>query len=355
MLTLKESEPKDYENIFKFKYFNMSFEKVIASAPSNLAFVKYWGRKDGILRLPINASISMCLSGLLTNTAVQFKPDLEADKLVINGRQTQGKSFEKFVKHLDRIREMAGERELKAEVVTENSFPSSTGLSSSASGFAALSLAASKALGLDLSEEELSILARKGSGSACRSIPDGIVYWHDGDTDEESYAKSIYPPDYWDICDLVAIVNSGEKKVSSSDGQELAATSPFFEARKSTMPSKIKDCLNILKRKDFTAFGELCESEALELHCIMLSSRPPLIYWEPATLMLIKLCHELREQGLEVYFSINTGQDVHLLVLKKDLNRLKEIIDNLPYVRETIVNFPSNGARIVTEDSTDLT
>jgi len=146
--------------------------KATAIAPSNIAFTKYWGRKDEILRLPENGSISMCLSNLLTTTTVEFSPNYTKDEITINGGGLEENEAERIIKHLDRVRKLANTNH-KAKMVSNNNFPSGTGLSSSASGFAALSLAASKAAGLDLNEKDLSILARLGSGSACRSIPSG--------------------------------------------------------------------------------------------------------------------------------------------------------------------------------------
>lgn len=177
--------------------------KATAVAPSNIAFIKYWGTKDDVLRLPKNGSISMNLSNLLTTTTVEFNPDFYQDIVTVDNEQ---KVIEgnRVIKHLDRIRSLA-KIDYKAKVVSNNNFPSSKGLSASASGFAALTVAGAAAAGLKLSEEELSILARQGSGSACRSIPDGFVEWLDGDTSETSYSVSLYKPDYWDIVDIVEI------------------------------------------------------------------------------------------------------------------------------------------------------
>ncbi|MFA4875483.1 MAG: diphosphomevalonate decarboxylase, partial [bacterium] len=149
------------------------------------------GRKDEALRLPENASISMNLSKLLTTTTVEFSNVYDRDDVLLNGEHEE-EERSRIIKHLDRIRTMANMSE-KARVVSENSFPTGTGLSSSSSGFAALTVAGAAAAGLELSERELTILARQGSGSACRSIPDGFVEWLDADTSGESYSYSLYP------------------------------------------------------------------------------------------------------------------------------------------------------------------
>src|SRR3989338_3307 len=191
--------------------------KATAIAPSNIAFIKYWGRKDEILRLPENGSISMNLSNLTTTTTVEFDKKYKEDKIIINNQEEEN-SGSRAIRHLDRVRSLA-KINLKAKVVTNNNFPTGTGLSSSASGFAALTVA----------------------GSACRSIPDGFVEWLDGNTDETSYGVSLYPESYWDIADVVAVVSKNKKEVSTTEGQKLANSSPFFPVRL----GKIKEKINL--------------------------------------------------------------------------------------------------------------
>ncbi|MBI4066963.1 diphosphomevalonate decarboxylase [Candidatus Gottesmanbacteria bacterium] len=318
--------------------------KSTAIAPSNIAFIKYWGKKDEVLRLPENGSISMNLSNLLTTTTVEFNSSARKDSVTINGVQ-EPNDGNRAIKHLDRVRNLANLSQ-KAKVVTINNFPSGTGLSSSSSGFAALSLAGAKAAGLSLSEKELSILARQGSGSACRSIPDGFVEWLDGVTSETSYSRSLYPPDYWSIADVVAIVSVGKKDVSSAEGQKLVNSSPFFPVRRSHMPQKINKMKEILKEKNFQTFGELLEAEALELHAIMITSIPSLIYWTPGTLKIMKLVKKWRSEGLSVYFTINTGQDIHLICEKPNIKNIVTKLKEIEEVKNIIINYPSIGARL---------
>ncbi|MBI2334682.1 diphosphomevalonate decarboxylase [Candidatus Daviesbacteria bacterium] len=320
--------------------------KATAIAPSNIAFTKYWGRKDEILRLPANGSISMCLSDLLTTTTVEFSPDYKQDEVTINGGGLEEDEAQRVIKHLDRVRSLAG-IDTRAKVVSENNFPSGTGLSSSASGFAALTFAASKAAGLDLSEKELSILARQGSGSACRSIPSGFVEWLDGDSSETSYSVQIFPPNYWKIADVVAVVSTDKKEVSTSVGQQSAQSSPFMEVRLSNMREKNERIKKLIADKNFEEFGELVEAEALELHSIMLTQRPALIYWTPGTLTIMKLCGRWRAEGLEVYFTINTGQDIHLICEAENIDKVKGKLKELEEVKDIIVNFPGEGTRLL--------
>ncbi len=317
--------------------------KATAVAPSNIAFTKYWGKKNEDLRIPENGSISMNLSNLLTTTTVDFSDVYKKDEVIING----GKDSSSRVSiHLDRIRDLA-KITTKAKVMSENNFPTGTGLSSSASGFAALSLAASMAAGLTFSERQLSILARQGSGSACRSIPSGFVEWAEGGTNETSYAKQIFPANYWDIADVVAIVSNEKKDVATSIGQKTAQSSPFMSVRLSKMKEKNKQIKELIKKRDFQEFGKLIEAEALELHAVMLTQIPPLIYWLPGTIVVMKEVQKWRRNGLEAYFTINTGQDVHLICQKKDAELVVKRAKALSVVRSAIINTPCDGARLV--------
>jgi diphosphomevalonate decarboxylase len=320
----------------------MQTMKATATAHPNLAFVKYMGRKDEVLRLPENASVSVNLSNLSTTTTVEFSPEHPSDLVVLNGELEEGEQS-RVVKHLDRIRALA-KIPLRAKVVSNNSFPIGTGLSSSSSGFAALTVAGAAAAGLRLSEKELSILARQGSGSACRSIPDGFVLWRDGDTSETSYAESLYPPDYWDIADVVAIVHRERKDVSSSASHVQVTSGPYYRARIARMPAKIERCLELLKRKDFPAFGEFLEEEARDLHVIFMSAG--IIHLEPGTLDIMKRTATWRKEGIPVYYTINTGQDIHLLCERKNVEAVKTALGKLGFVREIIVNVPAEGARL---------
>lgn len=316
--------------------------KATAIAPSNIAFIKYWGRKDEAIKLPANGSISINLSALKTTTTVEFSTKYNDDETIIDGTN---KTDERVRKHIDRIRELANISE-KAKVVSDNSFPQGTGLSSSASGFAALTMAATKAAGLNLSEKELSILARHGSGSACRSIPDGFVEWLDGETSETSYAHSLYPQDYWDIVDIVCVLTDTVKDVSTTEGQKLAKSSPFWETRQENIREKIAKIKTYLKDKNFKEFGELVEAEALEMHAIMLTSHPSLIYWYPATITVMKAVQKWRREGLDCYFTINTGQNIHVLCLEKDQGILEEKLRALPETKEIILNTPAGKTEL---------
>lgn len=321
--------------------------KTTAKAPTNIAFIKYWGKKNEVLRIPENDSLAMCLDKEFTVTTVEFKKDLKKDQVIINNQKAKDKEKERVVQHLNRIRKIA-KIKLFAKVASQNSFPTAAGLASSASGFAALTLAASQAAGLELSEKDLSRLARLASGSACRSIPSGFVYWQAGYSDKTSYAYSLYPPSYWDLRDLTIIVKSEKKKVSSTKGHQLAGKNPFLKARLKLVKSNLKIIKKVFKNKDFSLLGQVIESEALSLHSVMLTSQPALIYWQPTTLAVIHKAIELREEGIvESYFTIDAGPNVHLICQKKGAAKLKREIQKVLGVKKIITNHPARGAHLI--------
>lgn len=317
--------------------------KATAIAPANIALIKYWGKKDDQLRLPLNPSVSMNLSACLTTTTVEFATGHRHDQVEMIGEEISEKEIARVKDHLNWIRKL-GKSRLSAKVVTKNSFPKSSGIASSASGFAALTVAATAALGLRLPERKLSIMARIGSGSACRSIPDGFVEWKEGNTTGSSFAYSLYPPDWWDICDLLLIVSPGGKKVSSTAGMAEAWTSPFFEARLENIKDRIKKVKKALKQKNFILLGETTEEEAVNLHAVMMTQKPPLFYWNEGTMEIILAVCEWRNQGLPVYFTIDAGPNVHLITEGKNEKEVRGRIRSLKNVKDAIVNKPAKGA-----------
>jgi len=305
-------------------------------ASPDVALVKYWGKKDETLRLPENGSVSIILAGLQTTTTVEFQPTLTSDLVTISGENEQGEA-PRVVEHLQRIRHLAGNQSF-AKVVSENNFPKGTGLSSSGSGFAALTYAACNALGLNLSEQELSVLARQGSGTACRCVCGGFVEWKDGMASDESYSQTIFQPDWWDVRDVIAVVDEGKKLVSSTSGHSLAQTSVFYQARLAHIASKITAVKQAIVAKDFTAFGVLVEAEALEFHSILLTSQPSMIAWYPGTVEVMLAVRAMRTRGIEAYFTINTGFNVHVLTLPQFESEVKKQLEQLSLVKKTLLS-----------------
>lgn len=319
-------------------------KKTTYKASSDIALIKYWGKKDEQLRLPANGSISMILNGLDTITTVQFGQNLASDELMIQGESISPHSREskRVIKHLDRIRQLAQARGVLsglvfAKVVSRNSFPRGTGLSSSGSGMAALTYAAATASGLKLTEKELSILARQASGTACRCVCGGFVEWKDGDTSETSYSQSIFSADHWDLRSVIAIVDEGQKKISSTEGHTTASSSKFFAVRQKNIKQKIKKVKQLLADKDFSQLGELIEQECLEFHSILFTSQPPLITWYPGTIQVIAAVKQMRTEGIEAYFTINTGFNAHVITLPKFEQKVRTRLDQLKLVKKTLV------------------
>jgi diphosphomevalonate decarboxylase len=320
--------------------------KITAKAPANIAFIKYWGKKSDKLRIPMNSSISMNLSDVYTITSACYGKGFKEDIVRIDGENVKGVEKERIVKFIDLVRSKTRIKE-KVEIISRNNFPKGTGIASSASGFAALALALTRAVGLDLNKKELSILARLGSGSACRSIPDGFVEWKSGKTSDSSYAYTLFPPDYWNICDVIAIVGEKSKKVSSTQGHALTESSPFIKSRILGMNMKIREIKTALRKKDFTAFGQIIEEETFNMHAVMMTSNPPLIYWNPLTLKLILSIIEWRKEGLESYFTIDAGPNVHVICKNKDLNKIKGRLLKLKGVKNIIANKVAMGAHLL--------
>lgn len=312
----------------------MSIQKASFRASSDVALVKYWGKKDEALRLPENGSLSMILAGLDTVTTVEFLPSLSQDKITIQGEAEEGEA-KRVTAHLDRVRNLVGVKTF-ACVTSHNTFPKGTGLSSSGSGFAALTYAATTALGLQLSEKELSILARQGSGTACRCVCGGFVEWLDGSTSETSYAHTLFSAEYWDIRDVIVIVDEGKKLVSSTTGHQVARSSVFYDARLKHIKQKIIGVKRALETKNFEQLGEFVEAEALEFHSILLTSQPPLIAWYPGTIEVMLAVQQLRVQGIPAYFTINTGFNVHVLTLPEYEERVAVFLANQPLVKKIL-------------------
>lgn len=333
--------------------------RATAVASANIAFIKYWGMRDVERTLPYNGSISMNLDACLTTTTATFDPALAQDEvtLTLYGQSPQragGRPLERVVTHLDRLRALAGVS-WRARIESANNFPSDAGIASSAAAFAALTLAAATALDLRLDERRLSLLARRsGSGSACRSIPAGYVEWHvPGGAfdplrwDQESYAVSLAPPEHWALADVVAVVDAGAKKIGSAENHRLATTSPYFPARLAELPARLDTARDAILRRDLEQLGETIEADAVSMHAICMTSRPPSFYWNGATMTIIHAVRAWRASGLQAYFTIDAGPNVHVICAAPDRSEIERRLQALPGVLFTIANGVGAGARVL--------
>jgi len=324
----------------------MSTNSATAVACPNIAFIKYWGNRDEELRLPANGSISMNLGDLSTRTSVMIDPAFSSDQLHLDGQAADPVSQRRAATFLDAVRSIAGEH-LCARIESTNNFPTGAGVASSASAYAALALAASTAFGLNLSERELSRLARLGSGSACRSIPSGFSEWLVGTGDEDSYAVSIAPHDYWDLVDCVAIISQSHKLVGSTEGHRLAVSSLLQNARVADAPRRLTLCREAILNRDFSALAEVAELDSNLMHAVMVTSNPRLVYYEPATVLIMKFVAEWRHYGLPVFYTIDAGPNVHVITLTDHSKHVQALLASLPGVEKVLSSIPGGAAHLV--------
>jgi len=317
----------------------VSATKATVEAPSNIALVKYWGAKDLDRAVPHAPSISMTLRTCRTRTTVQFREGDEgtSEVLVTEEDGVLRAASDGFrapvVEHLDRLRRWAGQSGA-FRVATRNSFPQDAGIASSASGFAALTLAAVRALGNDPGPERSSVLARRsGSGSAARSVQGGYVEWPRG---EAAAAHQLHGADHWDLRDVIAIVDTEPKSVSSREGHRRAPTSPFFETRLNHLGPRLDRVRAALEKRDVDRLGEAVERDGIELHLIAMSSRPPIYYWKPATLAVLETVRALRDAGVAAYATMDAGANVHVLCPAADEARVASRVEGLSAVQRII-------------------
>ena len=315
-------------------------------AHPNIAFIKYWGNRDDLLRLPANGSISMNLDGLFTRTTVTFDTGLKEDSLFLNNRPTDPAAALRVSSFLDVVRGMAGIN-TRASVTSENNFPTGAGIASSASAFAALSLAAAQAAGLTLSEAQLSALARRGSGSACRSVPGGFTEWLPGSSDSDSYAVSIAPADHWDLCDCIAVLEESHKPVGSSQGHALASSSILQAARVADAARRLDICRRAILNRDFEALASVSELDSNLMHAVMMTSTPPLFYWTPVSLAVMKAILGWRSDNIPVFYTLDAGPNVHAICLSDYRDRVVELLVNIVGVRTVLTARPGGAARLV--------
>ena len=323
----------------------MAQKSAQAVASPNIAFIKYWGNANDERRIPSNASLSMTLGGLKTTTRVTFDSTYTEDSLCIDERPADRGASDRVSAHLDLIRSLSKETRF-AHVESENNFPTGAGIASSASAFAALTLAAASAAGLDLDTARLSRIARRGSGSAARSLLGGYVKLLAGNQDEDCFAVEVAPPSHWHLIDVIAVTDGQHKKTGSSLGHQSAASSPLQTARVLDAPRRINDCCEAIRRKDFPALAEIAEHDSNLMHAVMLTSRPPLIYWRPTTVAVMERIRILREDGLAVFYTVDAGPNVHCICTPEAEPEVKKQLLHIPGVRHILTASTGSPPRI---------
>lgn len=313
------------------------------SAPSNIALVKYWGKKEH--QIPANPSLSFTLNHCKTITTLKFEPKTEKSisfDLLFEGQPKE--SFRpKIQKYFERIQDLCPYiLDYHFTIDTHNTFPHSSGIASSASGMAALSaniIALEKLVNPHQTEEyyqqKASLLARLGSGSACRSIKGNIVVW--GETASIENSSDLFgvefPYGVHDVFqnyqDSILLVDKGEKQVSSTVGHELMHNHPFATQRFEQAHTNISQLKDILKSGNLEQFIALVESEALTLHAMMMTSMPYFILMKPNTLEIINQIWKFREATkVPVCFTLDAGANVHVLYPEKYKTEVQSFIEN---------------------------
>ncbi|RDW14979.1 diphosphomevalonate decarboxylase [Oceanobacillus chungangensis] len=320
--------------------------KATARAHTNIALIKYWGKREEALILPTNNSLSLTLDGFYTTTTVDFREALSQDVFMLNDEAVTGEAYQRVTKFLDLIRGLSGKTDLYANVHSINEVPTAAGFASSASGFAALAAAGAKAIGLNLSDQELSRLTRQGSGSACRSIYGGFAEWEMGTRQDgsDSYAVPIASKEHWDIRVAAVVLSSTMKKVSSRAGMKRTVeTSPFYPGWIESIPNDLNGIKAGIQEKDFEKVGAIAEANCLKMHATTLGANPPFTYWHDTTLRVMHTVQEMRANGIPAYFTIDAGPNVKVLYLPEDEARVEETLRNIAGVTDVRLSKAGSG------------
>lgn len=321
----------------------MTARRATAVAHANIALAKYWGKLDASENLPAVPSLSLTLDALSTKTTVSFEQGLGTDEFALDGTPASGRPLARVTGLLDRVRARAG-LELFARVVTENDFPTASGLASSASGFCALALAASAAADLALDLADVSSLARASSASAARSVYGGFASLGAG----ARSAERVAPPEHFPLVMLVAVTAAGEKATSSTEGmRHTAETSPYYSAWLEHAPRVFDEVRAAVLARDLAALGAAAEQSALMMHASMLAARPALLYFSPVTLAVVERVRALRERGTLAFYTMDAGPHVKVLAQPADSERVVSALGEVPGVLRVIRCAPGPDARLV--------
>ncbi len=319
--------------------------RATAKAHTNIALIKYWGKRNEKLILPTNSSLSLTLDGFYTVTTTEFRDDLSKDVFILNGKEVEGEAYERVSSYLDLIRSYS-KTERYAHIDSTNEVPTAAGFASSASGFAALAASATKALGLQLDDKELSILTRQGSGSACRSIYGGFVEWQMGEKEDgsDSYGVPIASENYWDVRMAGVVLTAKTKKVSSRSGMKRTVdTSPYYSGWLASVPNDLENIKEAIREKDFEKLGSIAEANCLKMHATTLAANPPFTYWLDSTVRVMHAVQQLREEGIPAYFTIDAGPNVKVLYLPESEAKVAAALKSIPGVTDVILSKPGPG------------
>lgn len=318
-----------------------------AVAHPNIALTKYWGKLEGMSRMPSVPSLSMTLDAMSTTTSVTFDGALERDQLVLNGNVANDKETRRASELLDRVRSAAGIAS-KARVESANDFPTASGLASSASGFAALVVAAAKAAGLDWDAARLSDQARRSSVSAARSLFGGFATLAAGVPGRDVLsAEPLEGSIDWQVAISVVVTTLKQKDVGSTEGMaHTSATSPYYPAWVANAPRLFERARRAVLARDFEALGVVAEESAFAMHASAMAAAPALIYFNPVTLAAIERVRKLRQAGTEAYVTIDAGPHVKVLSRAAHASAVAAALREVAGVEKVLVAAPGGPAAV---------
>lgn len=320
-------------------------------AHPNIALIKYWGKRDEQLHLPTRSSISLTLEAFVTETTITSSSD-ESDHIIVNNSQAPDRIASPIITFINYCKNKYA-LSTPITIQTSNNFPTAAGLASSASGFAALAAALNVFFSLKLSPQELSILARQGSGSAARSVTGGFSMWHKGMLPDgsDSYAEQLFTQTHWpELRVIIAITQQDIKTQSSRHAmQQTIETSPDYAAWIETSEDRIAAMRNALITKNLPLLGELAEQDSLDMHQTMHTSKPPINFFVPATYRIMRTIKEIRtKQTIPCYFTIDAGPNVKILCLDEHVPALLKALNDIEGVLYCITS--TIGPAVHTKD-----
>ncbi|WP_275107013.1 diphosphomevalonate decarboxylase [Nocardia arthritidis] len=327
---------------------------VTAVAHPNIALIKYWGKRDEALHLPVTSSLSLTLGVFATVTTVTVVDELTVDEVYLGDEPAPPAFAVRVAEFLSLVRDLAGDRRY-ARVRTVNGGPTGAGLASSASGFAALAAASAEAYRLGLDARALSRLARRGSGSASRSIFGGFVQWHRGEGlgaagDFSSFAEPVAAPKL-DPALVVALVDTGEKPISSREAMRRTVdTSPLFWPWVESCEQDLREMRTALAAGDLAAVGVIAERNALGMHATMLAARPAVRYLSPDSIRVLDRVMALRAEGIAAYATMDAGPNVTVLCDHHDSATVAATLAEIDILMRIVVTAPGPGVAIGAAD-----
>lgn len=328
----------------------MSLKIYKAKAHSNIALIKYWGKKDHNHQWPYNDSLSMTLSNAYSVTSCCLNIENDKDIIEFEGRNLESDEhvYKRIYKHINFLKQHVGKK-VALYIKTYNNFPHSCGIASSASGFAALTIACIAALtdsydfeqlqkhGLDV--EKLSFLSRLGSGSSCRSFWDGFVKWEATEHWNTQKSYQLFDSKHWELCDIVVVIDKNIKKISSTIGHNNALKSPIFFNRISNIQHRIYELEKAILYKDFERFTYIVETEAQDFHDIICSSLGNNFYFTDKTYEFKDwLCNIRQQKGIDVCYTWDAGPNVHVLTTLKNVEHIVDLIRSKFALYDLIIN-----------------